>query len=155
MHSDFCCGLCQMFYTDGDGKETHMKHQDGLAPIFDGPYFIEDCPEAVWDDVIADDIHYRVFADRFAVTEGHRLFVPKYNTVAVLSECMEAAVYEGQAMVEQGYCHGFNIGLNYGTAAGQTIPWPHVHLIPRRTGDVENPTGGVRNVIPGKGCYKG
>jgi ATP adenylyltransferase len=48
---------------------------------------------------------------------------------------------------------GFNIGINVGEAAGQTIFHCHVHLIPRRTGDVANPRGGVRAVIPGKADY--
>jgi diadenosine tetraphosphate (Ap4A) HIT family hydrolase len=47
----------------------------------------------------------------------------------------------------------FNIGMNAGRAAGQTIFHCHIHLIPRREGDVENPRGGVRHVIPGKGFY--
>jgi len=48
---------------------------------------------------------------------------------------------------------GFNIGMNCGEVAGQTIFHCHVHLIPRRKGDVENPRGGVRHIIPGKGFY--
>lgn len=48
---------------------------------------------------------------------------------------------------------GFNIGINNGSVAGQTIFHCHIHLIPRRRGDVENPIGGVRNIIPGKGKY--
>ena len=48
---------------------------------------------------------------------------------------------------------GFNIGINSGEAAGQTIFHCHVHLIPRRPGDVKNPRGGVRHVIPGRGAY--
>jgi diadenosine tetraphosphate (Ap4A) HIT family hydrolase len=48
---------------------------------------------------------------------------------------------------------GFNIGMNCGEAAGQTVFHCHVHLIPRRRGDVENPRGGVRHVIAGKGFY--
>ena len=44
--------------------------------------------------------------------------------------------------------------MNCGTAAGQTVDWPHVHLIPRFTGDVADPVGGVRNTIPGKGNYR-
>ena len=47
----------------------------------------------------------------------------------------------------------FNIGMNCGEVAGQTIFHCHVHLIPRRSGDVENPRGGVRHIIPGKGNY--
>jgi len=48
---------------------------------------------------------------------------------------------------------GFNIGMNCGETAGQTIFHCHVHLIPRRKGDVENPRGGVRHIMPGKGHY--
>jgi diadenosine tetraphosphate (Ap4A) HIT family hydrolase len=48
---------------------------------------------------------------------------------------------------------GFNVGINAGAVAGQTIFHCHVHLIPRRSGDVKNPRGGVRHVIPGKGFY--
>ena len=48
---------------------------------------------------------------------------------------------------------GFNIGMNSGLVAGQTIFHCHIHLIPRREGDVEKPRGGVRHVIPGKGSY--
>jgi diadenosine tetraphosphate (Ap4A) HIT family hydrolase len=48
---------------------------------------------------------------------------------------------------------GFNVGINCGEAAGQTVFHCHIHLIPRRKGDVENPAGGVRHLIPGKGQY--
>jgi len=48
---------------------------------------------------------------------------------------------------------GFNIGMNCGETAGQTVFHCHVHLIPRRKGDVENPRGGVRHIIAGKGFY--
>jgi len=49
--------------------------------------------------------------------------------------------------------NGFNIGINHGADAGQTIPHCHVHLIPGRKGDVDNPRGGVRHMIPRKGYY--
>ena len=48
---------------------------------------------------------------------------------------------------------GFNVGINEGTSAGQTIFHAHIHLIPRRDGDTNNPTGGVRGVIPAKQSY--
>ena len=48
---------------------------------------------------------------------------------------------------------GFNIGINAGASAGHTIFHCHIHLIPRREGDVENPRGGIRHLIPGKGYY--
>jgi diadenosine tetraphosphate (Ap4A) HIT family hydrolase len=82
------------------------------------------------------------------------LFVPQYNSLSILAQAFEDAVREGKRMIHNGECDGFNVGLNYGTAAGQTVDWPHIHLIPRRTGDVEDPVGGVRNTIPGKGNYR-
>lgn len=121
--------------------------------IFEGPDHIEES-SAPWDDTKREDFHVAVYYDRYPVTPGHLLFVPKYNTVAVLGDAFEDAVREGQRMVEDGECDGFNIGFNYGPVAGQTVDWPHIHLIPRRSGDVEDPVGGIRNVIPGKGNYK-
>jgi diadenosine tetraphosphate (Ap4A) HIT family hydrolase len=56
-------------------------------------------------------------------------------------------------MAEDSSITGFNIGMNCGEDSGQTVFHCHVHLIPRRKGDVENPRGGVRHLIPGKGHY--
>lgn len=118
------------------------------------PPFIEDSKSAPWETLVEEDYHVKVFADKYPVTEGHLLFVPKYNTVSVLMDCFESAVRDGINRVESGDWDGFNVGFNYGHAAGQTVDWPHVHLIPRRNGDMEDPTGGVRHVIPDKGNYR-
>lgn len=107
-----------------------------------------------WTDKVEEDYHVVVYRDKYPVTEGHLLFVPKYNTLHVVMDAFEDAVRDGINRVKQGEWDGFNIGLNYGQAAGQTVEWPHVHLIPRRKGDMEDPTGGVRHVIPEKGNYK-
>jgi diadenosine tetraphosphate (Ap4A) HIT family hydrolase len=56
-------------------------------------------------------------------------------------------------LISDSSINGFNIGMNSGESAGQTIFHCHIHLIPRRSGDVVNPRGGVRNIIPGKGSY--
>ena len=111
---------------------------------------------APWDQSVAElsDFHITVFEDRYPVTRGHLLFVPNYNTDEVIIDCMESAMLYGRRMVEQGHCEGFNIGINVGPAAGQTVMYPHVHLIPRRTGDCANPVGGVRGVIFGQANYK-
>jgi diadenosine tetraphosphate (Ap4A) HIT family hydrolase len=109
---------------------------------------------APWDDTVREDFHVSVYRDRYPCTEGHLLFVPQYNNVNVLMDAMRDAVEHGIQQVQAGEWDGFNIGMNYGEAAGQTVPWPHIHLIPRRHGDVEDPIGGVRNTIPGKGNYK-
>jgi len=80
--------------------------------------------------------------------------VPKYSANGVIEDCFADALSLGQEKVKAGEWDGFNIGLNWGEAAGQTVPYPHVHLIPRRKGDMEDPRGGVRHVIPEKGNYK-
>lgn len=117
------------------------------------PGFIEDS-KAPWTELVEEDYHVKVFRDIYPVTDGHLLFVPKYNTVSVLMDCFEDAVNDGIRRVQSGEWDGFNVGMNYGSAAGQTVPWPHVHLIPRRKGDMEDPTGGVRHVIPERGNYR-
>lgn len=121
--------------------------------IFEGPNHIDES-EAPWDDTMRDDFHVTVFYDKYPVTDGHLLFVPKYNSIGVLNEAFQDAFREGKKQVDNGNWDGFNIGFNYGPAAGQTVDWPHIHLIPRRTGDVKDPVGGVRNTIPGKGNYR-
>lgn len=121
--------------------------------IFEGPEHIEDSA-APWNDTRREDFHVAVYYDKYPCTTGHLLFVPKYNTISILTQAFEDAVREGKLMIEKGECEGFNIGLNYGEVAGQTVPWPHIHLIPRREGDVSDPVGGVRNTIPGKGNYR-
>ena len=111
---------------------------------------------APWDQKVDDlsDYHVTVFADRYPVTPGHLLFVPVYNTYHVINDAFETALRYGEKMVQLGECDGYNIGFNSGTAAGQTVMYPHVHLIPRRSGDCEDPVGGVRGVIPGQANYK-
>jgi len=110
---------------------------------------------APWDNVVEVKPNTVVFADRYPCTPGHLLFVPKQNNNPNwIVYAMEDALVHGTHMVAQGECDGFNIGLNSGKAAGQTVMYPHIHLIPRRDGDVEDPVGGVRNTIPGKGNYK-
>lgn len=107
-----------------------------------------------WTELVDEDYHVKVFKDAYPVTDGHLLYVPKYNSIHVLTDAIEDAIRHGLSKVEEGEWDGFNVGLNIGEAAGQTVKWPHVHLIPRRKGDMEDPTGGVRHVIPEKGNYK-
>ena len=109
---------------------------------------------APWDNVVQDETHVRVFLDRYPCTPGHLLFVPKFNRIDCLHQAFTNAHTHGAWQVETGNWAGFNIGFNSGEAAGQTVAWPHVHLIPRRQGDVEDPVGGIRNTIPGKGNYR-
>lgn len=128
-----------------------------MKTLVELPHTLEEAQEqglAPWTGCVREDFHVNVYNDKYAVTEGHKLFIPKYSTVKVLEDAFNEAVNFGIRMVENGECDGFNVGLNWGKSAGQTVAWPHVHLIPRRTGDMEDPTGGVRHVIPEKGNYR-
>jgi hypothetical protein len=111
---------------------------------------------APWDLRVEElsDFHVTVFRDRFPVTQGHLLFVPNFNTPEVINDAFYSAQTAGDAMVRLGECDAYNIGINQGPAAGQTVMYPHVHLIPRRTGDCADPVGGVRGVIPAQQNYK-
>lgn len=106
-----------------------------------------------WRTPLREDFHVAVYKDGYPVTDGHLLFVPKYNTIEVIQDAFYDAYKTGSEMIEAGECQAFNIGMNVGVAAGQTVRYPHIHLIPRRTGDCSDPVGGVRNVIPEKGNY--
>ena len=76
------------------------------------------------------------------------LFEPERRAINQLLDGLRVEVMRKDVSVS-----GFNIGMNSGDAAGQTIGHAHVHLIPRRQGDVQDPRGGVRGVIPGKAIY--
>ena len=76
------------------------------------------------------------------------LFEPERRAINQLLSGLRVEIMKKDASVS-----GFNIGMNNGDAAGQTIGHAHVHLIPRRQGDVQDPRGGVRGVIPGKAAY--
>lgn len=111
---------------------------------------------APWDLVVErlSDFHVAVFLDRYPVAPGHLLFVPQYNTDGVITDCFDSAMREGRRMVEANECDAFNIGINMGQAAGQTVMYPHVHLIPRKAGDCVDPVGGIRGVISSQANYK-
>ena len=100
------------------------------------------------------------FFDRYPVSEGHTLVVPLTPVVSLyeLDESLQAAVWDTvrqarQLLEERFQPDGFNIGINDGRAAGQTVPHAHVHLIPRYRGDVPDPRGGIRWVIPHAAKY--
>jgi diadenosine tetraphosphate (Ap4A) HIT family hydrolase len=101
------------------------------------------------------------FPDAFPVTEGHHLVIPRRHVPGFfeLTNTEHLAMLElsrelqEKLLREDSSIQGFNLGVNIGAAAGQTVFHCHLHIIPRRKGDVEDPTGGVRSVIPGKGTY--
>lgn len=113
------------------------------------------------EEIIAENAHAQLIMDSFPVSDGHCLIVPKRH-IATYFEATEkehTAFFElikkaESWVAEQGFLpDGFNIGSNNGIAAGQSVFHLHIHIIPRYTGDVENPRGGVRQVIPRKAAY--
>ncbi len=101
------------------------------------------------------------FRDNFPVTPLHTLIIPKRHikdyfelTQDEFIACNEIIKQLKEDLTKKdSTIEGFNIGMNSGEVAGQTIFHCHIHLIPRRKGDVENPRGGIRHIIPGKGFY--
>ncbi len=98
--------------------------------------------------------------DGFPVATGHTLVVPRRHEADVfrLSAEEQRALLELVGVVRERLARelapdGFNIGINVGAAAGQTVGHAHVHVIPRKKGDVEDPRGGVRWVVPHKARY--
>lgn len=98
--------------------------------------------------------------DNFPVNKGHMLIIPKrhikdwWETTEKEKNAIFQLVNESKKIIDQKYKpDGYNIGMNLGEPAGQSIMHLHVHLIPRYVGDVKNPRGGVRGVIPEKQNY--
>tara|TARA_R110002111_G_scaffold32039_1_gene65055 strand:- start:618 stop:992 length:375 start_codon:yes stop_codon:yes gene_type:complete len=110
---------------------------------------------APWTEIELDTRDFVVYNDIYPVTEGHTLVVPKQSTQEEILKCMKFAVAMGQQNVEASSNNvtGYNVGINMGESAGQTCMYPHIHLIFRRDGDMEDPKGGVRGVIPLKQKY--
>jgi diadenosine tetraphosphate (Ap4A) HIT family hydrolase len=114
-----------------------------------------------YERVIAENNLAYAVRDGFPVTELHTLIIPKRHvedyfglTQEELLACDELIrSLKDEIMDSDSSVDAFNIGMNAGESAGQTIFHCHIHLIPRRSGDVENPRGGVRHLIPGKGNY--
>ena len=98
--------------------------------------------------------------DSFAVSPGHTLVIPKRHvadffdlTTEEVHACMALITEERKLLDEEYNPDGYNIGVNIGPAAGQSIFHVHIHIIPRYEGDVENPQGGVRHVIAKNAHY--
>lgn len=99
--------------------------------------------------------------DTYGVSPGHTLVIPKRHVASFfeltpeeVADCMKLINEEKKNIDEQFSPNGYNIGVNIGPAAGQSIFHVHIHIIPRYEGDVENPQGGVRHVIAKKAHYK-
>jgi ATP adenylyltransferase len=111
--------------------------------------------------IASNELAYAI-RDAFPVTPLHTVLIPKRHAPSYFDlyeperRAMSIMLDQLRAdiLARDGTVAGFNVGMNSGEAAGQTIDHGHVHLIPRRQGDVENPRGGVRAVIPGMADYR-
>lgn len=109
--------------------------------------------------IFENDLAVAIF-DGFPVNRGHMLIIPRRHFISFFdardSEIlgMMELIRKSRNMIDERYHpDGYNIGVNCGSAAGQTVMHMHVHLIPRYSGDVENPKGGVRGIIPDRKNY--
>jgi ATP adenylyltransferase len=139
--------------TDFRQVEANYAHRELGCPFCDNSEY--------GSRLVAEEPLAVAIKDGYAVTKRHTLVIPRrhvadyfdlngaeVNTVQRLLNRCRDKIQEKDKSVE-----GFNVGINSGEVAGQTVFHCHVHLIPRRKGDVENPRGGVRGVIPGKQDY--
>ena len=119
------------------------------------------CNAQLHERIVDENALAYVIRDGFPVTQYHSLFIPKrhvadyfsltqaeINAINQLIKLQKKLLDETDTTID-----GYNVGMNCGESAGQTVFHCHVHLIPRRKGDVENPRGGVRHIITGKGSY--
>ena len=123
---------------------------------------VPDCPFCTLptDRIISESDYTVTIRDGFPVSEGHTLIIPKrhvqsfFELQAVEKAAVLQALDEAKEILDQKFStDGYNIGINDGEAAGQTIMHLHVHLIPRYKGDTPDPRGGVRWIFPEKAKY--
>ncbi|MGB1011525.1 MAG: HIT family protein [Thiolinea sp.] len=113
------------------------------------------------NEIIAETEHALLITDTYPVNPGHCLVVPKRH-IKTYFECTEVENREFRELILRGKQYaeehqspdGYNIGCNNEVAAGQSVFHLHIHIIPRYEGDVENPKGGVRWVVPKNSQYQ-
>lgn len=115
------------------------------------------CPFCLLNEfAIENEVAFAIF-DKYPVNKGHLLIIPKrhveqyFDLTLEERQAIDDLLFKGKKLMDQQYQpDGYNVGINCGEAAGQTIFHVHVHLIPRYKGDIDEPRGGVRGVIPEK-----
>lgn len=112
------------------------------------------------DRIIMRDENAVAIRDGFPLAEGHTLIIPTVHQSSFFSLSTEVQISlfrllqaQRDELVKLGRSSDFNVGINDGPAAGQTVAHCHIHLIPRKFGDVSDPRGGVRWVIPTNADY--
>ena len=118
------------------------------------------CEDIEKDRVLFETTQWIAMYDKYPVSKGHVLLIPKehYKTFFDLPEQLTNSIpywikHIKNILDDKYHPSGYNIGVNCGKSAGQTVMHCHIHIIPRYDGDVEDPRGGVRGVIPSKQKY--
>lgn len=150
------CYSCNAMKRDRDDTDF-TKVRESYNKRNDGCMFCDISKERV---IHENELAYAI-KDGFPVTDSHTLIIPKRHVkdyfglfTSEVNACNQLIQkLKNEIEAEDKSVAGFNIGMNNGESAGQTIFHAHIHLIPRRNGDVDNPRGGVRHLIPGKGSY--
>jgi diadenosine tetraphosphate (Ap4A) HIT family hydrolase len=140
-----------------DKDDTDFRAMSPIEHLLDCAF----CSEEVQRRAVAENGSVIAINDRFPVTPGHLLVLPRRHSADVFSMTVNernhadelVRMLRNRIADEDKRVLGFNVGHNCGEAAGQTVMHAHIHLIPRREGDVENPRGGVRGVVPEKRVY--
>jgi diadenosine tetraphosphate (Ap4A) HIT family hydrolase/5-methylcytosine-specific restriction endonuclease McrA len=150
------CYSCNAMKRDRDDTDFR-KVRESYQQREEGCLFCEISEDRI---IAANELAYAI-RDGFPVTELHTLVIPKRHVASYFelgrpeinacNELLESAKQDIQKSDD--LVKGFNVGINVGEEAGQTIFHCHIHLIPRRSGDTENPRGGVRGVIPERQSY--
>ena len=123
---------------------------------------VKDCQfcNILKEEIVIENEHCFAKWDKYPVSKGHLLIIPYrhyknyfYSTQDEIEAIGELIREAGDLINNKYNPDGYNVGINVGQSAGQTVPHVHIHLIPRYKGDVDDPKGGVRGVIPGKQKY--
>ena len=150
------CYSCNAMKRDRDDTDFRAI-REGANQRAEGCIFCELPANRV---IAYNELAYTI-RDAYPVTKLHTLVIPRRHVQSYF-ELSQAEINATTALLKEGqeniretdpYVTGFNVGINDGAAAGQTVGHCHVHLIPRRADDVQDPRGGIRHTIPGKGYY--
>lgn len=124
----------------------------------DGGSVFTQVPDAAW--IASNDLAFAI-RDSYPVSPGHSLVIPRRpiatwdDTTPQEREALLALVSQVKEQLRDEFDpDGFNVGYNEGAAAGQTVLHLHIHVIPRFTGDVPDPRGGIRHAVMGKGNWQ-
>lgn len=121
---------------------------------------MKDFTEIPAERILYKTEHFFIIEDKYPVSPGHLLIISKqlrkdyFELTSEEKQELPFLIDRAKALIHQKYKpDGYNIGMNCGESAGQTVFHFHCHLIPRYSGDMDNPRGGVRHCVAGKGDY--